>query len=62
MRTRRRIRGWRRTIDATTIHTRDEQRDTHLKSADFLDVEKYPEITFVSKKITGSGWRVEGDR
>jgi len=50
-------------IDATTIHTRDEQRDAHLKSADFLDVEKYPEITFVSRKITGGNgeWKVTGD-
>ncbi len=51
------------TIEARTIHTRDEQRDAHLKSADFLDVEKYPTITFVSKKITGSDgeWKVTGD-
>ncbi len=51
------------TIDARTVHTRDEQRDTHLKSADFLDVEKFPTITFVSKKITGSDgeWKVTGD-
>jgi polyisoprenoid-binding protein YceI len=50
-------------IDATTIHTRDEQRDAHLKSADFLDVEKFPAIVFVSKKITGAGgeWKVAGD-
>jgi polyisoprenoid-binding protein YceI len=50
-------------IDATTVNTRDEQRDTHLKSADFLDVEKFPEITFVSKKIAGSDgeWKVTGD-
>jgi polyisoprenoid-binding protein YceI len=50
-------------IDATTIHTRDDQRDAHLKSADFLDVAKFPEITFVSKKITGGGgeWKVTGD-
>ena len=50
-------------IDATTIHTRDEQRDAHLKSADFLDVEKFPEITFVSKKIAGADgeWKVTGD-
>src|ERR1022692_2215439 len=50
-------------IDATTIHTRDEQRDTHLKSADFLDVARFPDITFVSKKITGGGdeWKVTGD-
>jgi polyisoprenoid-binding protein YceI len=51
------------TIDATTVHTRDEQRDTHLKSADFLDVEKFPAITFVSKKITGGNgeYKVTGD-
>ena len=50
-------------IDATTVHTRDEQRDGHLKSADFLDVEKFPEITFVSKKIAGADgeWKVTGD-
>jgi polyisoprenoid-binding protein YceI len=50
-------------IDASTIHTRDEQRDAHLKSADFLDVEKFPEITFVSNKITGADgeWKVTGD-
>src|SRR5581483_1505724 len=39
------------TIDATTIKTLDEQRDAHLKSADFLDVEKYPTITFKSTKV-----------
>src|ERR1035437_10879319 len=50
-------------IDATTIHTRDDQRDAHLKSADFLDVAKFPEITFVSRKISGGGgeWKVTGD-
>jgi polyisoprenoid-binding protein YceI len=50
-------------IDASTIHTRDEQRDAHLKSADFLDVEKFPEITFVSKKVVGGDgeWKVTGD-
>ena len=52
------------TIDATTIHTRDPQRDTHLKSPDFLDVEKYPKITFVSTKITPAGdgeWKATGN-
>ena len=50
-------------IDATTIHTRDDQRDAHLKSADFLDVEKFPAITFVSRRIAGAGaeWKVTGD-
>ena len=33
-------------IDATTINTREPQRDAHLKSADFFDVEKFPAITF----------------
>ncbi len=39
-------------IDVSTISTRDEQRDGHLKSGDFLDVEKYPTITFKSTKVT----------
>jgi polyisoprenoid-binding protein YceI len=43
------------TIDAKTIHTREEQRDAHLKSADFLDVEKFPTLKFVSKKIVRVG-------
>ena len=43
------------TIDARAVHTRDEQRDAHLKSADFLDVEKYPTITFVSTKVQKVG-------
>jgi len=38
-------------IDATSIETRDAQRDAHLKSADFLDVEKFPTLTFKSKRI-----------
>jgi polyisoprenoid-binding protein YceI len=42
-------------IDAATISTRDEQRDGHLKSPDFLDVEKFPTITFKSKKVTATG-------
>jgi polyisoprenoid-binding protein YceI len=47
------------TIDASTIATRDAQRDQHLKSADFLDVEHFPTITFVSKRIAPS--KVTGD-
>jgi polyisoprenoid-binding protein YceI len=45
-------------IDATTINTRDPQRDGHLKSADFFDVEKFPTLTFNSTAITkkGDGW------
>lgn len=39
------------TIDVASIDTRNERRDKHLKSADFFDVEKFPTITFVSKKV-----------
>jgi len=38
-------------IDSASITTMDEQRDAHLKSADFLDAEKYPEIIFKSTKV-----------
>jgi polyisoprenoid-binding protein YceI len=51
-------------IDVSSIQTRDEQRDGHLKSADFFDVEKYPSMTFKSTaaKITGAdSGTVEGD-
>jgi polyisoprenoid-binding protein YceI len=43
------------TIDASTINTRDPQRDTHLKSADFLDVEKYSTLTLKSKSVKRTG-------
>jgi polyisoprenoid-binding protein YceI len=53
------------TIDATTIDTRVEKRDAHLKSADFFDVQKFPTITFKSTKMTkGDGpntLKVTGD-
>jgi polyisoprenoid-binding protein YceI len=39
------------TIDATSINTREPQRDQHLKSPDFFDVQKYPTITFKSTKV-----------
>jgi len=51
-------------IDAASINTREADRDTHLKSADFLDVEKFPKLTFTSTRVarTGEGeLRVEGD-
>lgn len=38
-------------IEATSIHTRDEQRDAHLKGADFFDVEKFPTLTFKSTAV-----------
>ncbi len=51
------------TIDANSISTRDAQRDGHLKSADFLDTEKFPTITFRSKKVelAPGGGKVTGD-
>lgn len=42
-------------IDASSISTRDEQRDGHLKSADFFDVARFPTITFQSSKVVPSG-------
>lgn len=50
-------------IDASSINTRDAQRDGHLKSADFLDVEKYPSIEFRSTKVESNDGeiRVTGD-
>lgn len=42
------------TIDAGSIDTREDQRDAHLRSADFFDVEKYPQLTFESSRIEGT--------
>jgi len=39
------------TIDAASIETREPQRDTHLRSADFLDVENFPELKFTSTAV-----------
>ena len=39
-------------IDAASINTRDAQRDAHLKSADFLDVEKFPTLSFQSTRVS----------
>jgi polyisoprenoid-binding protein YceI len=54
-------------IDAASIDTRADQRDQHLRSPDFLDVESYPTITFLSRRVEGSSrnpgdeFRVIGD-
>jgi polyisoprenoid-binding protein YceI len=51
-------------IDANSINTREPQRDTHLKSADFIDVEKFPNITFKSSRVTKKAngeFAIEGD-
>jgi polyisoprenoid-binding protein YceI len=42
-------------IEAASINTRDEQRDTHLKSADFFHVEQHPTLSFKSTRITQKG-------
>jgi len=49
-------------VDVATINTREPQRDTHLKSADFFDVAKYPAFTFKSTgaKKTAQGLDVAG--
>jgi polyisoprenoid-binding protein YceI len=51
-------------IDVASISTHDQQRDADLKSPNFFDVEKYPTITFKSKKVTamgGESFTVVGD-
>ncbi len=52
------------TIETASIDTRSSDRDADLKSANFLDVAKYPTMTFKSKKIEAAGpgkWKVIGD-
>jgi polyisoprenoid-binding protein YceI len=52
------------TIDATSVDTREPQRDAHLKSADFFHVEQHPTLSFASTRIvrTGAGeLEVTGD-
>lgn len=51
------------TIDAASIDTGNKSRDRHLRSADFLDVERYPYLHFVSNRLThrsGTRWTVQG--
>ena len=43
------------TIDASSINTREPQRDTHLKSPDFFDVEKFPTLSFKSTHVARKG-------
>ena len=52
------------TADVSSIDTDNENRDKHLKSADFFDAEKYPKITFKSKtfkKVKENTYKVSGD-
>jgi polyisoprenoid-binding protein YceI len=51
-------------IDVNSVHTGDQKRDEHLKSADFFDAKKNPEIVFTSKHIEKKGdenFKVTGD-
>jgi polyisoprenoid-binding protein YceI len=52
------------TLDVSTLNTGEPQRDAHLKSADFLDLEKYPTITFKSTQVERKGedeYAITGD-
>lgn len=51
------------TADIDSITTGNEQRDTHLKSADFFAADQYPQLKFTGKKYTKSGdaYKLEGD-
>ena len=51
-------------IEVASLESRSDQRDTHLRSADFFDAEKYPYITFKITKVEAVGaesFRVTGD-
>jgi polyisoprenoid-binding protein YceI len=51
-------------IDVASIDTREPQRDAHLRSADFFDVDKFPHITFKATRIVerrGSEFKLAGD-
>ncbi len=51
-------------IRAASIDTRDEIRDGHLRSPDFFDAERFPEVRFRSTQVTPAGqgtWRVDGE-
>lgn len=51
------------TIDTTSITTNNEDRDNHLKSAEFFDIEQFPDIKFNSTNVTkdGDDYKVSGD-
>ena len=52
------------TVDVTSVDTRQEMRDNHLRSPDFFDVATYPTMHFVSKRVEGDidgEFRVVGD-
>ncbi len=51
------------TIDAASFDTGSPDRDGHVKSADFFDVEQFPKVTFTSTKVERDGdeWTITGD-
>lgn len=51
------------TIPVATVSTGTEDRDTHLKSGDFFDIEQFPTISFSSTSVepSGSSWKLSGD-
>ena len=52
------------TVQVASVDTREPQRDAHLRSADFFDVEKYPTLTFRSsgaRDVTADGFTLDGD-
>lgn len=51
------------TIQTASVTTGQEQRDAHLKTPDFFDIENYPTITFVSTEVErdGGDWAITGD-
>jgi polyisoprenoid-binding protein YceI len=51
------------TIDLSSIDTRQEQRDAHIRSADFFDVENHPTMTFRSTAVRtdGADWAIDGE-
>ncbi|MCK8616213.1 YceI family protein [Gordonia sp. C13] len=50
-------------VDVTSINTKNEQRDGHIKSADFFDAEQFPKATFVSTSVrqNGDDYVLDGD-
>lgn len=51
-------------IDAASVYTNSEQRDEHLRSADFLDVARFPKLHFTGSRFTrlgGNKWQIDGE-
>jgi polyisoprenoid-binding protein YceI len=51
------------TIELNSIDTRNEQRDNHIRSKDFFEVETYPTMSYRSTRLSGNGenWTLEGE-